>query len=106
MMLTEELGLTLNGPSPLRAAAFYICCIRRRGYCSFLPFILHFIMPNSVVNPFLWSTFLRQRHFSVSGLRNLGLSSRVGCGLVWRRYCGGAAAVIAYFVGKLLGGLV
>jgi VIT1/CCC1 family predicted Fe2+/Mn2+ transporter len=106
MMLTEELGLSLNGPSPLRAATITFVAFAVVGCIPLLPFILYFITPNTVGNPFVWSTVLTAGAFFAVG----AIKSRfVEQSWLWSGLetllVGGAAAVIAYFVGKLLGGL-
>jgi VIT1/CCC1 family predicted Fe2+/Mn2+ transporter len=106
MMLTEELGLSLNGASPLRAAAMTFTAFAVVGCVPLLPFILQFVAPNSVENPFIWSSILTAGAFFGVGaaksrfVEQSWLSSGLETLLV-----GGAAAVIAYFVGRLLGGL-
>lgn len=105
-MLIEELGLALNEPSPLRAAAMTFVAFAVVGSIPLLPFILHFIAPNSVEDPFLWSTLLTAGAFFGVGAAK---SRFVEQSWLWSGLetllVGGAAAVIAYFVGKLLGGL-
>jgi len=106
MMLTEELGLSLIGPSPFRAAAMTFIAFACVGFIPLLPFILQFITPNSVGNPFLWSALLTGGAFFGVGAAK---SRFVEQSWLWSGLetllVGGAAAVIAYVVGKLLGGL-
>lgn len=106
MMLTEELGLSLNGPSPLRAAAATFVAFAVVGAMPLLPFILQFIAPNAVGNPFLWSALLTAAAFF-----GVGAAKAQFVDQSWRwsgletLLVGGAAAVLAYLIGILLGGL-
>jgi VIT1/CCC1 family predicted Fe2+/Mn2+ transporter len=107
MMLTEELGLSLSGPSPLRAAALTFVAFAVVGSIPLLPFILNFVTPNAIGNPFVWSTLLTAGAFFGVGAAK---SRFVEQSWLWSGLetllVGGAAAGIAFFVGKLLGGLV
>jgi vacuolar iron transporter family protein len=106
MMLTEELGLSLNGPSPLRAAAMTFVAFALVGSIPLLPFILQFFTPNSVDNPFLWSSILTVcAFFGVGAAKSRFVEQSWHWSGLETLLVGGVAAVIAYFVGKLLGGL-
>ena len=106
MMLTEELGLSLNGPSPLRAAAMTFIAFAVVGCIPLLPFILHFINPNAVGNPFAWSAGLTAgAFFGVGAVKSRFVEQSWLWSGLETLVVGGAAALIAYFVGKLLGGL-
>ena len=106
MMLTEELGMSLNGPSPLRAAAATFVAFAVVGSMPLLPFILHFITPNTVGNPFLWSAVLTAgAFFGIGAAKSRFVDQSWHWSGLETLLVGGAAAVIAYVVGKLLGGL-
>ena len=79
MMLTEELGLALNGPSPLRAAAATLVAFVLVGSVPLLPFILQFIVPNAMENPFGWCMFLTGAAFFGVGAGQLQLLDNVVC---------------------------
>ena len=106
MMLTEELGLTLDGPSPLRAAAATLVAFIVVGSIPLLPFILQFILPNAMRNPFRWCIFLTAAaFFGVGAAKSRFVEQRWHWAGLETLLIGGAAAVLAYLVGILLGGL-
>ncbi len=106
MMLTEELGFALNGPSPLRAAAATFVAFVVVGSMPLLPFILHFITPNAVGNPFLWSALLTAgAFFCVGAAKSRFVEQSWHWAGLETLLVGGAAAVLAYLIGILLGGL-
>jgi VIT1/CCC1 family predicted Fe2+/Mn2+ transporter len=105
-MLVEESGLSLQGPSPFRAAGATFAAFGAAGLIPLLPFMLRYLTPGAMPAPFVWSTFLTaaaffgigaakarfvERSWYWSGLEALGI--------------GGSAAALAFLVGRLLGGL-
>jgi VIT1/CCC1 family predicted Fe2+/Mn2+ transporter len=106
-MLTEELGLALRGPSPLRAGAVTFLAFVAVGLVPLLSFLGRYAFPQISYDPYPWSTgitaviffavgtfkaqFVHQRWYW-SGLETLAL--------------GGGAALLAYLIGVLLRGLV
>jgi VIT1/CCC1 family predicted Fe2+/Mn2+ transporter len=106
MMLTEELGLSLEGPSPLRAAAATFVAFVVVGCIPLLPFLLQFIIPNAVANPFLWSTVLTAAaFFGVGAAKSRFVEQRWYWSGLETLLVGGGAAVLAYLIGTLLTGL-
>jgi len=105
-MLQEELGLSLRGPSPWRAATMTFVAFAVAGLVPLLSFISQFTFAGRPSDPFLVSViltglvffavgafkspFVEQRWY-VAGLETLGI--------------GGVAAVIAYLIGSLLRGI-
>ena len=105
-MLQEELGLSLRGPSPWRAATMTFVAFAAAGLVPLLSFISQFTFAGRPSDPFLVSViltglvffavgafkspFVEQRWY-VAGLETLGI--------------GGVAAVIAYLIGSLLRGI-
>lgn len=106
MMLTEELGLSLNGPSPLRAAAATLVAFVVVGSIPLIPFMLHFSIPNAIENPFGSCMFLTAAaFFGVGAVKSRFVEQRWHWAGLETLLVGGAAAVLAYLVGILLGGL-
>ena len=107
MMLTEELGLSLNGPSPLSAAVATFTAFVVVGCMPLLAFILQFINPDAVGNPFLWSTFLTAvAFFGIGAAKSRFVEQSWLWSGVETLLVGGAVAILAYVVGILLGGLI
>ena len=106
-MLVEELGLTLEGPSPFRAALMTFLAFCVVGLLPLLIFIYGYFVPTEVQSLYLISAgltavaffmvgaaksrFVDQSWYS-SGFETLGI--------------GGVAAFLAYIVGVLLRGIV
>jgi VIT1/CCC1 family predicted Fe2+/Mn2+ transporter len=106
MMLTDELGLSLDGPSPLRAAASTLVAFVAVGIIPLLPFVLQFIIPDTVANPFLWAAALTAGAFFVIGAtKSRFVEQRWYLSGLETLLIGGAAASLAYLVGMLLRGL-
>jgi VIT1/CCC1 family predicted Fe2+/Mn2+ transporter len=107
MMLTEELGLSLQGPSPLRAATATFAAFVVVGCIPLLPFLLQVVIPSGVANPFLWSTFLTAvAFFGVGAAKSRFVEQRWYWSGLETLLIGGSAAVLAYLIGILLTGLI
>lgn len=106
-MLTDELGLSLAGPSPWKAAASTFAAFVVVGLLPLLAFLVRLFVSAGTFSPYLWSAIMTGTAFFVvgavksrfvqakwywSGLETLGV--------------GGVAAVLAYFVGMVLEGVV
>jgi len=101
-MLTEELGLPLDGPRPLRAAATTFLCFLLAGLIPLLPLRLFDGRAS-----FLASALASAAIFLAIGL----VKARVTGGRVVRSACetllvGGATAILAYAVGNAARDLV
>lgn len=108
-MLTEELGLSLVGPSPLRAAWSTFAAFLIVGSVPLLAFIAMLLFPGLITTraAFVLSAILTGGAFFVVG----AAKSRFVGELWWRSglitlLMGGAAAGIAYGIGLSLRGLV
>jgi VIT1/CCC1 family predicted Fe2+/Mn2+ transporter len=106
-MLTDELGLSLDGPSPLKAATVTLVAFVVVGTIPLLPFLVQFFWPAKIENPFLLSGVSTAIAFFVVGAAK---SRLVGQRWQWSGLetllVGGAAASLAYLIGILLRGLV
>ncbi len=102
-MLKEELGMTLQGPSCIRAALTTFVAFAFVGFIPLIAFIAHWIFPQLQYNPFLISTIL-------TGLAFFGIGAMkaqfVGHKWYWSGIetfvVGSIAAFLAYLVGILL----
>ncbi|TNE79017.1 MAG: hypothetical protein EP334_04495 [Gammaproteobacteria bacterium] len=106
-MVQEEFGLSLQAHNAFKAglATFVAFCVV--GFIPLTTYVINWVQPGLVAQPFLWSTVLTavaffwvgaikgrfvDHHWLVSGLETVGI--------------GGIAAGMAYGVGVLLRGLV
>lgn len=104
-MLTDEHGVSLSGPSAIRAASVTFAAFLLVGSVPLLTFVFDHV-GMSIDNPFFWSATLTGIAFFLTG----ALKSRfveqswLSAGLETLAV-GGSAAVLSYVVGALLGGL-
>jgi VIT1/CCC1 family predicted Fe2+/Mn2+ transporter len=105
-MLREELGLQLEGSSPLKAALVTFGAFVLVGAVPLMPFVLARWAGAEWLDPFLASCILTGiAFFAVGAFKSAADPGR------WLRSgletlaMGGAAAAVAYFVGAVLKGL-
>jgi VIT1/CCC1 family predicted Fe2+/Mn2+ transporter len=107
MMLQDEHGLTLEGPSPIRAAIVTFVAFIAVGSLPLLAFLPALITPTGLPQPFLWSSLLTAVAFFAVGAAK---SSVVSQSWYWSGLetlvVGGLAASCAFVIGYLLRGLV
>ena len=103
-MLREEHGLSLDGPSPRRAAAATFSAFLLAGALPLVPFIFDYISPFE--GPFLLSAVVTALAFFMVGVTKSTFVQRkwYWAGLE-TLFIGGVAATLAYFAGWLLQGL-
>lgn len=106
-MLSEELGLGGAAPSPLRAGATTLFAFVAVGSLPLAVFAVDAIAPGGVADPFAWSAAMTGVAFFAVG----SLKARFVEQAWWRAgletlAIGGAAAVLAYWAGAFLAGVV
>ncbi len=108
-MLTDELGVSLTGPNPVKAAWTTFAAFVTIGSLPLLVFIYQVLAPQAgqLQRPFAWSCGVTGVAFFAVG----AAKSQVAAGRWWRAgletfIMGGAAAGIAYVVGLTLKNLV
>lgn len=106
MMVTEEYGLSLTGPKPLPAALATFIAFVIVGSVPLLPFVLQFVNSTLVTNPFAWSAGLTAAaFFAIGAAKSWFVEQKWHWAGLETLLVGGSAAVLAYAIGKLLGGL-
>lgn len=104
-MLTDEHGLTLGGPDPLKAALMTFVAFLVIGLVPLIPFVVQYSvnLPVTAYSLSSWLTAIAffaigavksrfvDQHWSIAGLESLSI--------------GGSAAALAYLVGMLLKGV-
>lgn len=106
LMLVDELGLTLQGSQPLRAAASTFVAFITVGFVPLLAFVLQYADVDLPNEPFLWSTLLTATAFFAVGAAKARFVDQP-----WylsggeTLLVGGSAAAVSYVVGMLLRGL-
>lgn len=106
-MMLEEHGYGPVREEPLRAASATFVAFILVGFIPLFAFILELLSPSILDRPFLWSSLMTAAAFFVVG----ALKSRFVAQRWWLAGSetlafGGIAAVIAYYAGALLKGVV
>ena len=106
-MLREELGLTLHGPRPSRAALSTFVAFILAGLMPLLAYLYNAIAPGGLANPFAWSIGITAvTFFAVGTLKSRYVEQPWLLAGIESLILGGAAAALAYGIGVLLRGLV
>jgi VIT1/CCC1 family predicted Fe2+/Mn2+ transporter len=107
MMIREEYGLPLDGPSAWRSAAATFSAFVAVGLLPLIPFILKSISPNVPFNPFPLSIAVTaSAFFAIGAAKGHFVDRRWYWSGLETLLAGGAAATLAYLVGRFLAGLV
>lgn len=105
-MLTDELGLSVEGPAPLRAAATTFAAFVGVGAIPLLPFLYLLAFPGTLPHPFVWSSVMTGVAFFIVGaLKSRYVGARWYAAGIETLAAGGGAAFLAYLAGVLLKGL-
>lgn len=103
LMVQEEFGLPLTGPDPVKAAGATFVAFICVGAIPLLPFVLEAFAPNGQPSPFAASALMTAVAFIGVGAAKAKFVER---NWIWSGLetlaVGGAAAGLAYLVGRLL----
>lgn len=106
-MLHDELGMSLSGPSPWRAAATTFAAFVAVGAVPLAAFVVAHLMPGAVADPFRWSLATTALAFlAVGAVKARYVDRAVAAGAFETLAVGGGAAALAYGTGRLLGGVL
>lgn len=102
-MLREEHGLSVERPSPLRAAAVTFVAFIAIGFLPLIAFLTDLLFPQMVARPFLWSTGLTGIGFFIVGaVKSRFVDDRWYLAGLETLSVGGIAAALAFAAGYLL----
>lgn len=106
-MLTEELGLSLDRPNPIKAAMVTFLAFIAIGALPLVSFVVsYFTATDSSSRPFLWSTILTGvAFFCVGAVKARFVLERWYWSGLETLAVGGIAAALAYAVGVMLSGV-
>lgn len=106
-MLQEELGVSIHGPSPWRAALSTFMAFFLVGLIPLIPFLIQMAWPGTFQNPFCVSIVITgAAFFTVGAFKSRFVGQRWFLAGMETLVAGGGAAVLAYFIGLLLKDLV
>ncbi|MFW5966654.1 MAG: VIT1/CCC1 transporter family protein [Persicimonas sp.] len=104
-MIQEEYGLPLESPNPLRAGAVTFVAFLLAGLVPLIPFVFDPDAPIETTFPFS-ILFTGLTFLGIGMMKGKVLDRSIVRGGLETLFIGGAAAAIAYGVGKLLRGIV
>ena len=107
VMLTEEMGIAGEGPSPRSAALATFIAFILAGSLPLLAFFYQWLFPAVRFSPFLFSAVITGfAFFAVGALKSKFVGKRWLLAGLETLFVGGAAATLAYGVGLLLKGII
>lgn len=99
-MLTEEYGLRLDGPDPIRAAAVTFVAFAVAGLVPLLPYLVPALEPATMFE--LSCVVTAAAFFAIGWLKGLALEQPRLRGAIQTLLTGGGAAILAYIAGHVL----
>lgn len=106
LMIQEELGLSLEGPSAWKASGMTFLAFVAVGAIPLVPFILEALSPASMADPFIASSVMTAFAFFGVGAAKARFVDK---NWLWSGletlFVGGTAAALAFLVGVLLKGI-
>ena len=106
-MMQDELGYSLKQKSPLKSGATTFFAFVLVGFIPLLSFIVNWLFPDSVSNPFLVSSVLTCISFFLIGaIKTKFVGKKWYFNGVETLLIGGAAALLAFIIGRGLSNLV
>ena len=103
MMLQEELGHSLNGPSPMKSAVITFVAFLLVGLVPLLAFLVPLLIDTGTFNPYVWSTVLTGlAFFSIGAAKSTVVEQGWLAAGMETLVVGGSAAGLAYLVGAML----
>ncbi len=106
-MIREEHGMTLDGPSPWRAASVTFAAFMGLGMIPLVTFFYCHFFPNGLANPYAWSTaFTGMAFFGIGALKGRFVTEPWYRSGIETLAVGSTVASLAYLVGLLLKGLL
>ena len=105
-MLQEEYGLSLDRPSPVRAAVVTFLAFIAVGVLPLIAFLIDYAIPTNGASPFYWSTLLTGVAFlSVGAVKSRFVAGKWYWAGLETLVVGGTAAALAFGVGMMLRGI-
>ena len=106
-MIKDEFGLALSGPNPVKAALTTFFAFVAVGFLPLVAFVVQYFFPESIEHAYFWSLVITSATFFGVGAAKSWVVEQPW---YWEGLetlaVGGAAAGLAYGVGRLLGGIV
>jgi len=105
-MLTDEFGVALEGPNPVKAASTTFVAFVVVGFLPLATFVVEYLFPGTISHPYAWSALVTAAAFF-----GVGAAKSWFIDQPWYRegtvtlLIGGSAAALAYAVGVLFSGM-
>ena len=107
MMMSEELGFSPVEPAPAKAGLATFVAFLIVGAIPLISYLVNLAFPGAIAEPFTVSIVLTAAAFLLVGaLKSAVVGQRIFRGSAETLIFGGIAAALAFFVGRLLEGIV